>query len=371
MTRAGGDRGAWARGLAWRAGAVTLTAVALAVGLVGAAGAAGAKKPSGKQCLNQLYAGASARIQAGTTPASVLASYAVLRRPQAPSDVPPAAATLHGLLTGRLSSYDPSLTRLLQQTSAGSVYLVVGIAPVGRPTLSAACRRAGGPTVAVLAQELRLDWALEGTGPAYALIDVPAVTHTGSTMTASAPMAFATSFALSGFSGPSELDQTGHTLVALVPDGVGAVTVALAPSVGSFSLTAQNNLAVGAGPAINASPTLRTSAERRRFLNRVIPVTVTWLTAPNGSTVRVFARPAGLVDQYLTLLRVAFQLLSDLMTSGTSVNSASGCAPAKRHGKTVEVCTTITTTCTPRRVDGKVKQRCRTTKKVTVTKPKG
>ncbi len=367
MRKADGG-GAWGRPVLRCLVVAALGAALLTIGLVGRADATAAKPPSAAQCRRQLGDPPSVPIRSGTTPASVLASYAVLRRAQVPSDVPPAHDRVYAAVDGYLASYDPAETRLLATTSNGSVYLVVGVGSPSRITLSPGCRR---QIPALIVRDQSLERALDGTGPAYALVEVPAAAN------ANASLATAWSFARTqgGFAySVADANPGQHDLLALVPDGVGAVQVAFIPSVGSFSLSVQNNLASGVGPAMNNSNVqLRTNAERRRFVNRALAVTVTWLTAPNGAIVRVTTRPHTLFNGLLKLLRLVSQLVSGLTTSGTTVTSSSGCRPAKRDGKTVEVCKTTTQTCTPTKVNGHSKQRCttKTTTTTTVSKPQG
>ncbi len=316
MIRVHGHGGGGARGrrLAWRAGVVAAAAIALAVFLAGGAGAAAAKKPNPSPCARQLGIGAPAVMRTGTTPLSVLASYAVLRRPQVPSDIPPASAGLSALLSGRLASYDPFATRLLSRSIAGSVYLAVGVAPRGRIALSTACRRAG---EAALVRLLNVERTVEGSGPAYALIEIPSVAGPGSNGSATATPVTSFAAAGEGFSyGVSGLSHPiGSGFITLVPDGVGAVRFSYAPSVGSFTLPVQANLGQGAGPAIDAAPLLRTAAEQRRFVNEFLPLTVTWLTAPGGASVREFARPAGLVDEYIAELHLEVEIAKTVTVS--------------------------------------------------------
>ena len=60
-------------------------ALVLVLALLGGARAAAAKKPTTQRC-EQLLDSRHAVSVPGTTPASVLASYAVLRRPEGPAD---------------------------------------------------------------------------------------------------------------------------------------------------------------------------------------------------------------------------------------------------------------------------------------------
>lgn len=348
--------------------AALVAAVAIAAALVGVAGAAAEKRPSRAECLKQLGGGAPARIKSGTTPASVLAPYAVLRRPQVPSDLPPASAQLSAALGGALATYDPALTRRLSQSSTGSVYVAVGVALPTRIALSTACLREGGiADLSALARVVQIGRVLDGTGPAYALVEIPAGPD------ALATPALVTSFsrARSGFeAGVSSWDLQADDLIDLVPDGVGAVRFSYTPPLGSFSLPAQNNLATGAGPAIKvASQPSRTTALIRRFVNERLPLTVTWLTAPGGSSVRTFRRPSGLLDEYVKGIQLNLAL--ELGSGSETDRSSSNCRPAQRSGRPVQICKTTTRTCTQTTVKGHTKQHCTTTTKVTVSKSTG
>jgi hypothetical protein len=156
-----------------------------------------------------------------------------------------------------------------------------------------------------------------------------------------------------GFAGVNTGFQSGEVTlgggsdsVALVPDGVGAVQVHVAITGSPPTDAVQNNVASGADE--QASPKLtrelqdalkRPSGELRRLLNKLLPTSVSWLTAPGGGVVRTFARPPGLLDETVATLRASAALLSTVTPSSSmtvcAVSQAPG-RPAKRH------CTTRT-----------------------------
>jgi hypothetical protein len=113
---------------------------------------------------------------------------------------------------------------------------------------------------------------------------------------------------------------------------------------------------------------LRTEAERKRFVNQSLPLTVTWFIEPGGLSARVLQRPPGLVDDFVEVLQLELAVAS---APGTTVTGSGGCGPAKRHGKTVDICSTTTRTCTPTKIAGKVKQHCTTKTTTMVSNPKG
>jgi hypothetical protein len=282
----------------WTAITMGALALLLAVAFLGAAGAgaAAAKKPTTRQC-EQLLASRQVMAASGTTPASVLSSYAVLRRPQAPGDRSSYSEGVAQLLTSYLSSYDPSQTRLIVQTSTASVYLIVGVA--APEPISAQCRRVL-PTSWL--RVVSLESQLTGSGPAYCLADIPSqsVQRSGH----APPAAFAcSSFARAKTGFPSGLSALtpGGRMLALVPDGVGAVAIRFAGLSRTFSLSVRDNLADGTGPAIPGNLSPHGEPAIRRALNRLIPETVTWLAAPAGATVTTFARPADLLNLYVQL----------------------------------------------------------------------
>ena len=265
-------------------------ALVLAVTLSSGAAAAGGL--TRRQCNEKLVAERTAPAVAGTTPASVLASYAVLRRPQVAADVPPAAAHLARALGGYFSSFDPARTRLLSRAS-GSLYLVAGI--ISGFSLPNDCKRF---LPAALWQLERLTAKTTGTGPGYGLVEI----RPRSTAALQEPASFARSrdgFQIVGAS----LLSPSFLLEALVPDGVRAVKVVL--STGTISLKVAHNLALAPAPISYSNPNLRSAAGRRQYVNTLLPRTVTWLTAPHGAIVRVFHRPPQLVSTDITLLRLA------------------------------------------------------------------
>jgi hypothetical protein len=101
----------------------------------------------------------------------------------------------------------------------------------------------------------------------------------------------------------------------LVPDGVGGVTLTYEPTQPAVALTVANNLASGRAPAgfTSVQPTLAKHPSRlRRFLERTLPTSVTWLTAPNGAVVRTFPRKPGAVEGAARLLRGLLDLNSGM-----------------------------------------------------------
>jgi hypothetical protein len=269
-----------------------------------ATGVASATRLTEAQCVNAAVVSSPVVAVKGTTPPSVLASYGVLRRPQAPSDVLPAGDDflLKGL-AGALASYDPTETRLLERTSTLSMYMIVGV-------------MAGSPLPAGCARVAPAIWRFErclstfrGSGPGFSIVEVAASSDDG---VSEGPTS---SFALNadGFQFSSVLlipasSAAVTTYVAqLVPDGVGAVQFGFEPSIGAATVSVQNNLAFGPSPVslpIDSTSIdgilVFTPAQRRQRLE-MLPTSITWLADPGSAAVRTIPRPPRLVSQLLQL----------------------------------------------------------------------
>ena len=281
---------------------LSAASVLLLIGVLALAARGYAAKPPkpSKQCLEQLVgAPRTAPARAGTAPASVLASYAILRRPQAPTDVPPPEAHLGVWVANVLATYDPSETRLVSTTSFDSLYLVVGT--IASHQLSAHCQH---ELPGLNKQMLQPERALLGQGPGYCLIEFfpqPAHGPIGGL-----PLFCGASFALaangfqqtSGYTSPDNKELYG-----LVPDGVGAVTDEFSGPLGPLTYTVAENLASGPAPDVAAPLNAITDPRAaKRAVRMALPIKVVWLTAPGGATMATFTRPAGIVNDEASVI---------------------------------------------------------------------
>jgi hypothetical protein len=287
---------------AWRYWGVRLGTLSflLLAGVLAVSGQAFAAKPS-KQCVADLVgAPRVAAAVAGITPASVLASYAILRRPQIPSDVPPPEAHLGVWVANVLATYDPSETRLVSTTSFDSLYLVVGT--IASHRLSAKCQH---ELPGLGKKMLQPERELLGTGPGYCLIEFPPQPANGPI--GGMPLFCGASFALNaqgfeqvtGYSSPDAKELFG-----LVPDGVGAVTDDFTTPLGPLTYTVTDNVAAGLAPDV-ATPSAFTFTKpsvAKGAARMELPTKVTWLTAPGGSTVATFNRSAAIVNNAASAL---------------------------------------------------------------------
>jgi hypothetical protein len=271
-----------------------LVAVALpcVVALVSSiAGAEAQRRPSAATaCRSFTQQLTSAPRAGGSVPARVRARFAVLRRARRPADVPPASSGLRTAITGPFTSYDPSSLRRLGTVPGGDIYLVSGSGSA--PRVSARCARA---MPAAQRRALRAFADELPAGPGYCLLEY-------------APMALGRelcdSYAAIAHGRPIGADSrgAGTDYLALVPDGVGAVTLSYASPQPPVALTVSDNLASGPAPAgfTSVPDTLVHAPVRlRRFLERTTPTAVTWLAAPGGPVVRTFPRRAAEIEREL------------------------------------------------------------------------
>lgn len=323
----------------------------VAAGLAAAPGGARTTTPTPQQvrraCGSLNLLGGTARAVRGAVPAPVLALYAVFRRTQVPSDMPPAQP--QGLpslaqTVSELQTYDPADTRLVATVGKTSVYLLAGTAR--DLTLPAKCRRV------LPADELSfLDSIARqiGHGPAYCLLTVdssaavgigPGPAPVGYDYTGGQCYAFAVS---SVFAADTTLDNGRIDSAGLVPDGVGAV-LTNTPALGApETALVQNNVAVGPTHPASAKLTHKLNRELRaalhsprrlrRFFDRVLPSSISWLATPGGAVVRTFPRPRGFLDETVA----EFLASEELLTQGTSTTCSSSGAPGK---PTKQHCTT-------------------------------
>ena len=334
-----------------RGGTAALACATLVVALAAAPGAAG--KPSPKQpsaacrsLIRGLFGAASVRVVTGAVPASTLAPYAVFTRPQAPSDTPPPPSggpSLSAVLGSQLQSYDPADTRLVATLGTTSLYLIAGVAR--DLTVPAHCRRSLPAAALPLLTILHYQARQLGTGPAYCLLTASpatAITTTSTSSTAREDYVGAQCFSFAGVTTGFEASATLDDSAGLVPDGVGAVEIRIPIEPSPVTLAVQNNVASGPVPSPppkirrELATALRKPHQLGRVFNEILPTSITWLTAPGGTVVRTFPRPAGLLDETVAEARASEKLLTSAV-SQNCVSSQSPGHPPKQH------CTTIKT----------------------------
>jgi hypothetical protein len=260
---------------------------------------------------------APAKAAHGVVPQSAIAPFAVLRRPQAPSDVPPPGADASGIadgLQGSVRVYDPALTRLVGQFGSTTVYLAVGIQVL--PTPSRRCARV---LPALEKRVLRLDREIEPPGPTYCFVTVSATATTTDHCLSS--IWLDTGFLVDNVGTP----PNGHEYAGLVPDGVGAVRLTYSKAAASVTAPVQGNtFLVADAAAPNSTANLRTKnrAKLRRLVLGLLPASVSWLAAPGGPVTRTFAPPLRLIDDIVDVLAVVVKPGGASSSgSGTSVGS--------------------------------------------------
>jgi hypothetical protein len=269
----------------------------------------------------------------GAVVPSALATYSLFRRPQTAGDLPPARLgpeSLSGSLGYALARFDPADTRLLTQTGAGSVYVVVGQARTLK--VPSACARLAPAFVTLFTSEA----PQLGHGTAYCLITV---SPSGAGDVGGDCYGLGPAFAYDAVtSGSADAGKN----VALVPDGVGAVRIR-SPGQGTQTLTVTGNVAAGpivkppTGPTADIVKAVRRNdwAPIRRYIGRYSAASVSWLTGPSGSVIAAFPRPAHLIDRQVALLRAEVQLTlhpgKDGLGVGQSTSSSSGPTPSGQH----------------------------------------
>ena len=134
------------------------------------------------------------------------------------------------------------------------------------------------------------------------------------------------------------------TVLALVPDGVGAVSFAFARPQPALPLAVTNNLASAPAPlalsrlAHVGVRVVRSPRRLRAAIAAGLPTSVTWYDAPGGRSVHAFARPASMVDDLVKVIRAGAASLQGATVSGSS----GSCTPATVDGHRVERCRTCT-----------------------------
>ncbi len=261
----------------------------LSVAPVGGASAARVRRPAIAIACRSLFKELNTPPRVGG-PASalVLAHFAVLRRTQQPQDAPPAGPDLLDAITGPFTRYDPHSVRRLGAVPDSPVFVVSGTA--APPRISLQCRRA----LPAAQRRAVLDhFGVLPPGPGYCLLEyVPAVLVP--------EMCGSYAGVAGGYALGSDSQGRATHYLGLVPDGVGDVRLTYARPQAPVTLTVADNLASGPAPiGFTSVPMTRSPGRLRRYLERTLPTSVTWLAASGWPVVRRFPRPPRLVEQLL------------------------------------------------------------------------
>jgi hypothetical protein len=316
-----------------------------------------------------LEIGGSATPVAGSANPTLVSSFAVFRRARSAVDTLPAAAHLREQLAAAgAKTYDPSQAVLLRRTGAHTAVYAVP-ATIALPVLPVSC--AGLPQLAGLSAYLASQADENGSGAGACMISTQLVPRESSgtylpgaaspkpTKTLTVAGAVCKSQAvLSGYQGAladERLDSTPE--LALIPDGVSAITYTLADG---RQLTAPVTANLVTPPAaLSIPPTTHpvTATELGRLLAAHLPTTVTE-TGPGEPLVASLARPDALIPDAVGSLTFLRRLITPVLASGSSSSSSSSGTGASCSARTHRcVAVTVTTTCN-------VHDRCQTTRTI-------
>jgi hypothetical protein len=309
--------------------------------------------------------GGSATPVAGSADPTLVSSLAVFRRARSAVDTLPAAEHLRAALAGAgATTYDPSAAVLLTRT--GTHAAVYGVpATIALPALPAGCHSlpqfAGvGPYLASQADE-------SGSGPGACLISTQLVQSPPSfsalpgeatpkpTRTLAVAGAVCKSQAvMSGYVGALGDERLGSVL-ALIPDGVTAITYTLADGRQLAAPVAGNLVTPPSALLIPPTPHSVTPTELGQQLAAHLPTTVTE-TGAGASPIASLTRPDSLIADAVgsfSFLRGLLKLSSVASSSGSTSGTGASCS-ARTHRC---VAVTVTTTCNSH-------ERCQTTRTI-------
>ncbi len=300
--------------------------------------------------------GGSARPVVGSADPTVLASVGVFRRVRSAADVLPAAAELReDLAAAGAATYDPSLSVLLARTGASAA--VYGVpAAVALPVLPAGC--GGLPQFAGVGAYRAAQADESGSGPGACLVStrlvqssppnlaLPGLPVPKPTETLTAVGAVCESEAvLSGYVGTLANDRLESSReLALVPDGVSAVTYTLADG-RQFTASVAGNLLTPPAPLSIPGSALPVSATAlAQQLAAHLPVTVAE-TGAGAYAIASLTRPGSLIADAVGSISFLRRLLTSTTSTSTSSVSTSGTGAwcSARTHRCVAV--TVTTTC--------------------------
>ncbi len=291
----------------------------------------------------------------GSADAQVVSHLAVFRRMRSSADRLPAAAQLREALAGAgATSYDPSVAVLL--TGNVKHEAVYGVpATISLPVLPAGCGSL--PQFAGFGAYLASQAEESGSGPGACMISTQLVQSepSGSSLPGAATPKPSRTLTVAGAVCNSEVVLSGYVgalgnerlgsdhKLALIPDGVAAITYALSDG-REFIVPVAGNLATPPAELSLQTPLRNpTAAELGNQLAAHLPTTVT--ESSTGASPNVtLARPVSLISDTVG----SFSFLRRLLSSGPGLSSSSssssnGASCSARTHRCVAV--TVTTTC--------------------------
>lgn len=289
----------------------------------------------------------------GSADPQVVSQFAVFRRMPSNAAALPTAAHLRAALAGAgATTYDPSAAVLLTRNGAhGAVYAVP--ATMALSTVPVGCDRL--PHFSGVGAYLALRAQQTGSGPGACVVStqLEARVPSGSSPPGAIPpkptktlavtqMLCQSEAVLSSYVGAlGAALQGSRTQIALIPDGVSAISYTLADG-HRFSVPVEGNLAT-LPAALSMRTALRhpSAAALGRSLSAHLPTTVTE-NGPGGNPIATLTRPVSLVADAVG----SFSFLRAVLMSssvGTSSSSTSGASCRARTHRCVAV--TVTTTC--------------------------
>jgi hypothetical protein len=313
------------------------------------------------------FAGGSATPVVGSADPALVSSVAVFRRARSTVDTLPAAARLREeLAAAGATTYDPSAAVLLTRTGAHAA--VWGVpATISLPVLPAGCGSL--PQLAGVGAYLASQADESGSGPGACMISTQLVQSEPSgsflpgeaapkpTRTLTVAGAVCKSEAvLSGYVGALGDERLGsaHEL-ALIPDGVTAITYALADGRQLTAPVVGNLVAPPAALSIPPTAHPLTAAVLGQQLAAHLPTTVTE-TGPGGYPIASLTRPDSLIADIVGSFSFLRGLLAPSSISSSS-SSTSGTGASCSAGTHRCVAVTVTTTCNSH-------ERCQTTRTI-------
>ncbi len=312
--------------------------------------------------------GSATAVASGAGP-EVASHLAVFRRMRSAAGLLPASAHLGEAVAGAgATTYDPAaLVRLTSRRgSRGAVYAVPATMAVSK--LPADCR--GLPQFAGASAYLALQAQEMGSGPGVCLIStqleqgppsglfLPGATPPKPTRTLTiAQTACESDAVMSGYVGALGGSRGRWGPLALIPDGVSAITYTLSDG-HQITVPVAGNLAV-LPAALSKQTALQhpTDAELARVLSTHLPTTVTERGA-GASLIATLTRPVSLVTETMGSLAFLRRLLTPTSVTSSSVSSGGGgsmtASCSARSHRCVAV--VLTTTC--------ARQHCRTSRAI-------
>ena len=299
--------------------------------------------------------GPSATPISGSADSQVVSQLAVFRRTRSAADALPRATLLRETLAhAHARTYDPAAAVLLMRDGTKSAVYAVP-ATMALPTLPAGCdhlRQLGGARAYLASQADET-----GSGPGACLIwtQLEQSTPSGPAFPGAAPPKPTSAIGVSSAVCESEAILSGYVgalgdpllgsrnrRIALIPDGVSAITYTF-PDGQRFTVPVAGNLAAPpASLTIQTQPRHSTAADWGRLLSAHLPTIVTE-NGPGPGPVATLTRPGSLIVDAVGSIAFLRSLLTS-SSSGTSSSSASESASCSvRTHRCVAV--TVTTTC--------------------------